>query len=146
MKWFPTILAGLWLAAPAFAQTSPEELRAREIGSQLRCVVCQNQSIEESDAQLAEDMRLVVREQIASGATDEEVISYIRDSYGDYVLLKPPVQPNTYLLWFLPAILVLSGLIWFGLRSRRANTEELMIETLSEEDQSLLNDLMRDES
>jgi len=142
MKHFCLIL--LLIATPAFAQTSPEELRARAIGKQLRCVVCQNQSIEESDAQLAQDMRRVVREQIASGATDAQVMSYIRDSYGDYVLLKPPVQGNTLVLWSLPALLVLFGLGWFALRSKRTDMTVQTI-TLSDEDEALLADLMKDE-
>jgi len=142
MKRFLLIL--LLLASPAFAQTSPEELRAREIGAKLRCVVCQNQSIEESDAQLAQDMRRVVREQIATGASDTAVMTYIRDSYGDYVLLKPPVQANTYILWFLPIMLVLGGFSWFIFQSRRKRND-IAIESLSKEDQSILEHLMRDE-
>ena len=102
MRW--AIVIWLCFAGAAFAQTSPEEQRARDIGAQLRCVVCQNQSIEESDAQLAQDMRIVVREQLATGASNEDVIEHIRDAYGDYVLLKPPVQSNTYArYWFYSA-------------------------------------------
>lgn len=138
-------LLTLWffLAMPAFAQTSSEEQRARDIGAQLRCVVCQNQSIEESDAQLAQDMRRVVREELATGASDAEVISRIRDSYGDYVLLKPPVQSNTYVLWFLPFGIVLISLLWFLLAGKRREVVQT-VTTLSEEDQSLLNNLMDD--
>lgn len=131
----------LCFATTATAQISPEEQRARDIGAQLRCVVCQNQSIEESDAQLAGDMRRIVREHLASGATDEEVISQIRDSYGDYVLLKPPVQSNTYLLWFFPFALVLASLMWFLLRSKRQISipQEFV---LSDDDKNLLDKIM----
>jgi len=129
------------LAGAAFAQISEQEQRARDIGAQLRCVVCQNQSIEESDADLAQDMRRVVREELATGASDAEVIERIRQSYGDYVLLKPPVQSNTYLLWFLPALFVLTGLMWF-ISQRRREFKPIANEALSETDEALLNDLM----
>lgn len=145
MRWL--IIALLFLAAPAAAQTSDTEQRARDIGAQLRCVVCQNQSIEESDAALAGDMRRLVREQLATGASDAEVISHIHESYGDYVLLKPPVQSNTYVLWFLPALLVLGSLIWFGVRARRrephASSSQI---TFSDADKTLLNKLMSDDT
>lgn len=135
----------LCLAGTAFGQTSEQEQRARDIGAQLRCVVCQNQSIEESDAQLAKDMRRVVREELATGASDAEVIERIRQSYGDYVLLKPPVQMNTYILWFLPALFVLLSLSWFLFRGRQV-TEPLAHETLSESDEIILKSLMDDKS
>jgi len=139
------LLIWLCLAGTAFAQTSEQEQRARDIGAQLRCVVCQNQSIEESDAQLAQDMRRVVREELATGSSDAEVIEHIRESYGDYVLLKPPVQSNTYLLWFLPALFVIVGLGWFIFRRQR-DIDPIAIETLSETDEALLNDLMGDKT
>ena len=114
------VLTCLLFASTAFAQTDAQEQRARDIGAQLRCVVCQNQSIEESDAPLAQDMRRVVREELAAGKSDEAVIEHIRANYGDYVLLKPPVQSNTYVLWFFPALLVLLSLGWFAFRPKRA--------------------------
>ena len=145
MRWL--LIGLLFFASPVFAQTSAHEQRARDIGAQLRCVVCQNQSIEESDAPLAGDMRRLVREQLATGATDAEVIAHVRESYGDYVLLKPPVQSNTYALWFLPALLALGGLIWFALRTRRRKavpkTNEI---TFSDDDKRLLDKLMSDET
>jgi cytochrome c-type biogenesis protein CcmH len=135
----------IWLcfAGTAFAQVSPEEQRARDIGAQLRCVVCQNQSIEESDAQLAQDMRRVVREELATGASDAEVIERIRANYGDYVLLKPPVQTNTYVLWFFPALFVLISLLWFVLR-RKGEAEPIALDALSDSDETLLKSLMDD--
>lgn len=139
MKW--TLLIWLCLAGAAFAQTDTQKQRARDIGAQLRCVVCQNQSIEESDAQLAQDMRVVVREQLAAGASDEAVIEHIRESYGDYVLLKPPVQSNTYVLWFFPALLVLLSLGWFVFRRKRA-TAIIEDTPFSESDEALLKKLM----
>ena len=97
------------------------ENRAREVGHALRCVICQNQSIEESDATLAADMRLVVRDRLRAGDTNEEVIAYMRDRYGDYVLLKPPFQSNTYFLWAAPFLLLLiAGVLLFRLQGRSA--------------------------
>lgn len=139
------LLIWLFLASPVLAQTSEQEQRARDIGAQLRCVVCQNQSIEESDAELAQDMRRVVREELATGASDEAVIERIRERYGDYVLLKPPVQSNTYVLWFFPAVLVLFSLGWFVFR-RKQKAGVSGINGLSESDENLLKSLMEDET
>ena len=85
------------------------EQRAREISQQLRCVVCQNQSIDESDAPLARDLRLIIRERLVEGDNNEQVIGFVVDRYGDFVLLKPPFQADTYLLWFGPFIIFLMG-------------------------------------
>lgn len=107
-------------------QTSEHTIsqRAREIGESLRCVVCQNQSIYESDAPLAEDMRRLVIKRLEQGDSDAEVMAYMRDKYGDFVLLKPPVQTNTYALWAFPFLLLLLGLVWFlktGQATRQSN-------------------------
>lgn len=88
-----------------------EEARAREISKELRCVVCQNQSIDDSDAPLAKDLRIVVREQISMGRSNEQVISYVSERYGDFVLLKPPVKPSTWLLWAGPFLLLGFGAV-----------------------------------
>lgn len=120
------LLIFFWVV-PTFAQTADPstatnpalENRAREIAQSLRCVVCQNQSIDESDAPLAQDMRKLVRERLRAGDSNEEIINFMREKYGDFVLLKPPVQSNTYLLWALPFFLLLGGLIWFVRAGRR---------------------------
>lgn len=117
----------MFWVVPAFAQTAEQastsspalDDRAREIAQSLRCVVCQNQSIDESDAPLAQDMRKLVRKRLEAGDSNEDVINYMRDKYGDFVLLKPPVQSNTYILWALPFLLLLGGLIWFFRVGRR---------------------------
>jgi cytochrome c-type biogenesis protein CcmH len=83
------------------------EARARAIGRELRCLVCQNESIDDSNATLAHDLRVILRERLAAGDTDPEAIQYIVDRYGQFVLLKPPVEPATYALWFGPACLLL---------------------------------------
>ena len=86
------------------------ELRAREISQGLRCLVCQNQAIDDSNAPLAKDLRVIVRERLLAGDSDTQVVNYVVQRYGNYVLLKPPFQADTLLLWFLPFILMLLGL------------------------------------
>ena len=142
MRW--VLIMWLCLAAPAYAQVSVDEQRARDIGAQLRCVVCQNQSIEESDAQLAQDMRRQVRDRIAAGETNEQVIDHIRGSYGDYVLLKPPVQSNTFVLWGFPFALLLISFIWFLSAAQRKAIATTDSRDLSDQDKALLDSLMED--
>lgn len=85
------------------------EERARVISQELRCVVCQNQSIDDSSAPLARDLRLIIRERLVAGDNDEEVVAFVVSRYGDFVLLKPPFHGETYLLWFGPALILLGG-------------------------------------
>ncbi len=92
------------------------EARAQQLDEKLRCVVCQSQSLAESNAPLAKDLRLLVRERLTNGDTDKQVIAYIVERYGDYVLLKPPLQTNTYFLWAFPAFILLAsatGLVFY---------------------------------
>ncbi|MSO76664.1 MAG: cytochrome c-type biogenesis protein CcmH [Alphaproteobacteria bacterium] len=96
-----------------------QEARARELSKDLRCLVCQNQSIDDSNASLARDLRVVVRERIKAGDSDSQVMRYVRDRYGDFVLLKPPVQPSTYALWFGPLLFAILGMIGVTLFMRR---------------------------
>ncbi len=140
---FVTLIISLFMVFPALAQTPSEaeiELRAKEVGQALRCVVCQNQPIEESDASLAQDMRKLVRARIRNGDSNEEVIAFMRDRYGDFVLLKPPMQANTYLLWFAPAVLLGFFLFWYVVRVRRkpANIET---QTLTDDELKRFNEL-----
>jgi len=107
--------------APVMAEEEVES-RAREVGRALRCVVCQNQSIEESDATLAEDMRTIVRARIRKGESNDQVIDYMQSRYGDFVLLEPPVQGNTYVLWALPFVLILLAFLWFWRAARRQSS------------------------
>ena len=108
------LLLVLLLAWPghAHAVTDPaemlpnhaEELRAEAIGSQLRCLVCQNMTIEDSDAKLAKQLRKIVREQVAAGKTNKQVIAWMVARYGDFVRLRPPFEPLTYALWLSPLL------------------------------------------
>ena len=100
------------------------EARARTIGKDLRCPVCQNQSIDDSDADLARDLRLLVRKRLVAGDTDAQAKQYIVDRYGDYVLLDPPFKTITLVLWLGPAALFLAALAagWNFLRRRKQTT------------------------
>ena len=120
-------LALMALALPAMGVTPQERLpdaaqesRAREVSAGLRCLVCQNQSIDDSEAPLARDLRVLVRDRIKAGDSNNKVIDFVVARYGQYVLLKPPLALNTFLLWFGPLLIFLAGA--FGLwRMRRRN-------------------------
>jgi cytochrome c-type biogenesis protein CcmH len=109
------LLALLLLLTPAALAVEPSErlsdpaleARARALSEELRCLVCQNETIDESSAPLAHDLRVLLRERIAAGDTDTQAVKYLTDRYGDFVLLRPPVVPATYLLWFGPIIVLL---------------------------------------
>lgn len=132
MTWRVTRLALLLpllctlLAAPALAISDPAEMlpdrrmeaRAEQIGSQLRCLVCQNESIEDSQADLARDLRRIVRQQVMAGKTDKQVMDWMVARYGDFVRLRPPFEPLTWLLWFSPLLALGAGLLvaWIGRR------------------------------
>lgn len=148
------LLMALALAAPAGA-VQPDEMlddpvleeRARDISANLRCLVCQNESIDDSNAELARDLRILVRERLKAGDSDEEVVSYIVDRYGDYVLLKPPFKPTTYVLWFGPAVLALlavaAGVAYYRRRAHEAGSAE--VAALSEEERRRLEALLKEE-
>lgn len=95
------------------------EARARALSGELRCLVCQNQSIDESNADLAHDLRVLLRQRLVAGDTDRQVLDYLAARYGVFVLLDPPFQPATYLLWLTPPLLVLAAGGVLALRSRR---------------------------
>ena len=102
------------------------EQRARELSKELRCLVCQNQSIDDSDADLARDLRVLVRQRLVAGDSDAQVLAFVTERYGDYVLLSPPIQSNTYALWFGPAallVIVAAGLA-IAMRRRTGATTE----------------------
>ena len=133
----------MMLAAPPLYAISPEEQlsdpvleeRARALSGQLRCLVCQNQSIEDSDAELAVDLRYEVRRQLVEGKSDAVILDGLRNRYGDYILLNPPVTATTYLLWGAPILIVLfgCGLLWVYRRSSAGTDNARTMETLSEQ-------------
>jgi cytochrome c-type biogenesis protein CcmH len=96
-----------------------KELRARDLSRELRCMVCQNQSIDDSEAPLARDLRLLVRERIAAGDSDAEVLDFLVARYGEFVLLKPRVEPHTLLLWLLPPLALAGGGVALWINGRR---------------------------
>jgi len=117
------LLAGLAAAvAPPAGAVQPDEIltdpaleaRARAIGKDLRCVVCRNQSIDDSNAGIARDMRIILRERLLAGDSDEEAVAFLVDRYGSFILLDPPVTPATWLLWGGPALLLLAAVFGFS--------------------------------
>ena len=120
------LLLALTLTGPARAVDPSERLadpvleaRARTLGKSLRCLVCQNQSIDDSNADLAHDLRVLVRERLSAGDSDAQVLAFLQARYGDYVLLKPPVDPATWVLWFGPAAVLAIGVGVLVIRRRR---------------------------
>lgn len=139
----------LVLVWPAFA-IGPDEMledpaleaRAREIGKELRCLVCQNQSIDDSDAELARDLRILIRERLKRGDTNAEAIAFVVARYGEYVLLRPPVKPSTYLLWLGPLLILLAGGFGLGLYLRRRKQAALEVQALSPEEERRIQNIL----
>ncbi len=105
-------VTALWAVEPSEILDDPAlEARARALSKDLRCLICQNQSIDDSNAGLAKDLRVLVRERLVAGDSDDQVITYLVDRYGDYVLLDPPMKPETWLLWYGPFIVFGLGTI-----------------------------------
>jgi cytochrome c-type biogenesis protein CcmH len=145
-------LAAALLAAPAFAVQPDEvlddpalEARARELSTGLRCLVCRNESIDESNADLARDMRLLLRERLVEGDTDEEAVAFLVDRYGEYVLLRPTATGANLILWIAaPAMLLGGGLIAGLYLRRRAAAAPGGAEGLSEAEKARLAQLLKD--
>jgi cytochrome c-type biogenesis protein CcmH len=144
MRRLIAILGVLAFLSPAFA-LSPDELlkdpalesRARGLSAHLRCLVCQNQSIDDSDAPLAKDLRTLIREQLVAGKTDEQIMDFVVDRYGEYVLLKPRLEPATIILWGTPfAVLLIAAA---GLLMRRRRAEPAPETPLSDAERQVLN-------
>lgn len=139
------------LAGPAVA-VQPDEIlpdaaleqRARQISGGLRCLVCQNQSIDESDAPLARDLRVLVRERLVAGDSDRAVRDFVVARYGDFVLLSPPVNWRTILLWAAPFLILLTSLAYIGRRTRRMTTPIAGVAPLSRDERRRLEELTRD--
>jgi cytochrome c-type biogenesis protein CcmH len=148
------LLAAVLMAAPIAAQAAVDrplgdpalEARALALHQEIRCLVCQGQSIADSNADLAHDLRMLVRERVQAGDSDAAVLDYLHERYGDFVLLEPPVKPATYALWFgPPALLVVGGVtVFLFLRRVRRGTDPAL-RPLSEDEKRALDAMMRDD-
>ena len=125
--WFVVLLLVVTLGVGSVQAVEPDEIladfalesRARKLSTELRCLVCQNQSIDDSNAPLARDLRLIVREQLSTGRTDAEVLQYVVQRFGEFVLLRPRFTPTTFLLWLAPLLLLLGGAAGIAAWSKR---------------------------
>ncbi len=142
----------LVLVAGPLAAIGPDEIladpaleaRARALSRELRCLVCQNESIDDSNAELARDLRLLVRRRLTAGDSDAAVIAYIHDRYGDFVLMRPPVTDRTALLWFGPFGLLAGIGLWLVLRARRKTKAPAAPTPLTETEREQLRQLEKD--
>lgn len=146
----PASLLAPFAIAPAYAVLPDEvlddpalEARARDLSTNLRCMVCQNQSIDDSDAPLARDLRLLVRERLVAGDSDREVTDYLVARYGEFVLMRPRFSVETLALWALPALLLLAGGIYLVLRGRKPDTRPAP--TLTADEEKAVEELLRQE-
>ena len=147
MRFALTFIAALLFSGSVFAVQPDEvlkdpalEKRARDISAGLRCLVCQNQSIDDSDAQLAKDLRLLVRERLVAGDSNDQVETFLVQRYGEFVLLKPTFGTHTLLLWLTPAlVLVLGGIGAYAALRRRPQPAN----ALDEEERTALEDLLK---
>jgi cytochrome c-type biogenesis protein CcmH len=147
----PTLLLLLCVTIPGLAVEPSERLadptleaRARSIGSVLRCLVCQNESIDDSNADLAHDIRMLVRQRLAAGDSNAAAIQAVVSRYGDFVLLKPPVEPATYVLWFGPVALLLIGLGGTFVWLRRGVVASEPVAPLTDAERRRLDGLLRE--
>ena len=145
----------LALIAPGAAlAVQPEEMlknpvleaRARNLSQELRCMVCQNQSIDDSEASLARDLRLLVRERLMQGDSDKQVLDFLVARYGEFVLLKPRFEPQTLLLWGIPPLSLLGGLAVLLVMARRRRTTNLSAGELSASEQQRIAKLVKAKS
>ncbi|MGM4906549.1 cytochrome c-type biogenesis protein [Tardiphaga sp. 866_E4_N2_1] len=145
------------LAAPLAHAVQPDEImkdpaqegRARNLSKELRCMVCQNQSIDDSDAPLARDLRLLVRERIATGESDKQVLDFLVARYGEFVLLKPRLNLHTLLLWLLTPLVLIGGgvaLWWHNRRRGRAAGDDDGVMTLTAEEEARIEKLLAAQS
>lgn len=148
MKWLLALALLVSLAAPALAVRPDEvladpvlEARARDISAGLRCLVCQNQSIDDSEANLARDLRLIVRERLVAGDTDEQVRSFLVARYGEYVLLNPVMALHTVLLWIAGPVALIGGAIAVFVGARRKRKVATGVSELTDEEAAALREL-----
>jgi cytochrome c-type biogenesis protein CcmH len=152
MRYLAALFLVLTMAVPV-AAVQPDEVladpaleeRARDISGDLRCIVCRNESIDESNAELARDLRLLVRERLVAGDTDQEVMAYVVDRYGEFVLLRPPMTGSTIALWLTAPVLLLLGLgLSVAYIRRRSKAAAPLEAALSEDEAARLKEILRD--
>jgi cytochrome c-type biogenesis protein CcmH len=146
------LLVLVLLAPPAAHAVQPDEImsdpakeaRARELSRELRCMVCQNQSIDDSDAPLARDLRLLVRERVAAGDSNSQVLDFLVARYGEFVLLKPRFERQTMLLWLLAPLLLAGGglTLWLQIRHRSRNGADVPMSPLTPDEEAKLERLL----
>jgi cytochrome c-type biogenesis protein CcmH len=150
MRHATVFLAALWLSlAPALAQEAqladPSlEQRARDLSREIRCVVCQSQSVSDSDADIARELRILIREQIAAGKSDDDIRDYLVARYGDFVLFDPPFKASTYILWIGPFAVLVFAAVGVALFFRRRTQEPERVSALNPDEQSRVARLLRD--
>jgi len=145
-------MLALLLATPALGVEPSEmlddpvlEQRARDLSAEIRCVVCQNESIDSSNAEIAHELRVLVRERLVAGDSDREVLDYLVARYGDFVLLRPPMKPTTYLLWFGPFIVLLLGAIGVFVYFRHLRAAPAMPPPLSAEEEGRVQRMLAED-
>lgn len=136
------LVLNAYIVCAEVISVSPEhEQRFESILSELRCLVCQNQTIAESSSDLANDLRVEVKEMIEGGSTDQEILDFMSDRYGDFVLYNPPVKPRTLLLWVGPFFLMIMG-VSIAIMLVRKRSQNVTSSTLTEDDKKRLHDLL----
>ena len=143
------LIVGLLASGPSQA-VQPDEIlkdpalesRARNLSRELRCMVCQNQSIDDSEAPLARDLRLLVRERLTQGDTDQQVLDFLVSRYGNFVLLRPPLEWHTMLLWGLPPAVLIAALVGLIIKARRQRPTASGTEALSQDEERRLSTLV----
>lgn len=151
--WRPVLVAITLALSQASFAVQPDEVlpnaaleqRARQISGGLRCLVCQNQSIDDSDAPLAKDLRILVRERLVAGDSDAAVQDFVVARYGDFVLLRPPFDGRTFVLWAAPFLVLLTGLGFIWRRGRGMASPVTATAELSPDERKRLQSLMQDE-
>ena len=155
MRRMPAWIAMLWLAiAPILVQEAlaqevqladPKlEQRARDLSREIRCVVCQSQSVADSDADIAQELRVLIREQIAAGKSDQEIRDYLVARYGDFVLFDPPFKASTYVLWIGPFAILVFAAIGVAIFFRRRAQEPARARELSADERRRVERLLHD--
>ena len=153
LRWLAGVQLGLAVALSCAQAVQPDEMlqnpvlegRARRLSQELRCLVCQNQSIDDSNAELARDLRVLVRERLSAGDTDRQVLAYISSRYGEFVLLRPPLKLHTLILWLAPFLLLAFPALLLVRRWRTppAADRGLLTAPLSAEEQQRLERILR---